>query len=77
MSREASTLFSGATIDEVLCGSVSHGDSKVAREISTQAIELARRARAAGMTTLALMLEAAALEAAVCCQDTPDACRNP
>jgi hypothetical protein len=78
MSREARTLFSGATIDEVLCGSASHGESKVAREISIQAIELAGRARAAGMMSLCLMLEtaaleAAALEAAACCPPTDDA----
>jgi hypothetical protein len=77
MSREASTLFSGATIDEMLSGAASRGDNQVAREISTQAIELARRARAAGMTTLCLMLEAAALEAAVCCQETPDPSSDP
>jgi hypothetical protein len=41
--------------------------AKTAEEISAQALELAQRARAAGLTSLSLALETAALEAATVC----------
>jgi hypothetical protein len=41
--------------------------AKTAEEISAQALQLAQRARAAGLTSLSLALETAALEAATVC----------
>jgi hypothetical protein len=43
------------------------GRAKTAEEISAQALELAQRARAAGLTSLSVALETAALEAATVC----------
>jgi len=62
MSRAQSTAPSA---DEA--GTDRAGRAKTAEEISAQALELAQRARAAGLTSLSVALETAALEAATVC----------
>ena len=49
------------------CAGAARDRAKTAEEISAQALELAKRARAAGLTALSHALEAAALEAATVC----------
>jgi hypothetical protein len=53
----------GAARDQGVYGAAAPDRARTAHEISAQALALASRARAAGMTALSRLLEAAALEA--------------
>jgi hypothetical protein len=73
MSRKTrAPAVNGIFVDAVVTVGATHDGATVAQEISLQALELAKRARAAGMTTLCLMLETAALEAAAGSPPTDD-----
>ena len=64
MSRSERSLLAVAGAADVAAGDAAPADSaKIAEDIGMAALELAERARTAGLTTIGYLLESVALEA--------------
>jgi hypothetical protein len=64
MSRSESSLLAVVEAADAAAGNAAPADSaKIAEDIGMAALELAERARTAGLTTIGYLLESVALEA--------------
>lgn len=63
MSRSQPKHFPGPTGSAVAEGPASFDTSQIAEQLGMEALDMARRARHAGLATLGFLLESAALEA--------------